>query len=98
MPTERLTVNVLEVDGRSGPPVLFVHGNVSSSLFWQPGRPGAVLDRYAGAGGRYQEVVVAEAAHSPHLDQPARFQAASPTTWRPADVRDSFKTGRGARP
>ena len=34
--TTRLTVNVLEIEGRSGVPVLFVHGNVSSSLFWQP--------------------------------------------------------------
>lgn len=33
--TKRLTVNVLEVEGRTGAPVLFVHGNVSSSLFWQ---------------------------------------------------------------
>jgi pimeloyl-ACP methyl ester carboxylesterase len=39
MPTSRLTVNVLEVAGRdpeNNTPVLFVHGNVSSSLFWQP--------------------------------------------------------------
>ena len=38
VPASRLTVNVLAVAGRdeSGPPVLFVHGNVSSSLFWQP--------------------------------------------------------------
>jgi pimeloyl-ACP methyl ester carboxylesterase len=36
MPTSRLTVAVFSVDGRSGPAVLFVHGNVSSSLFWQP--------------------------------------------------------------
>jgi pimeloyl-ACP methyl ester carboxylesterase len=36
VPTKRLTVNVLEVDGAAGEPVLFVHGNVSSSLFWQP--------------------------------------------------------------
>src|SRR3984957_25357 len=36
VPTSRLTVNVLEVAGRTGPAVLFVHGNVSSSLFWQP--------------------------------------------------------------
>ena len=35
VPTARLTVNVLEVAGRAGVPVLFVHGNVSSSLFWQ---------------------------------------------------------------
>src|SRR6476660_2559677 len=34
--TSRLTVNVLEIHGRTGDPVLFVHGNVSSSLFWQP--------------------------------------------------------------
>jgi len=36
MPTSRLTVAVLSVAGRTGPAVLFVHGNVSSSLFWQP--------------------------------------------------------------
>ena len=36
MPTNRLTVNVLSVPGRTGPAVLLVHGNVSSSLFWQP--------------------------------------------------------------
>jgi pimeloyl-ACP methyl ester carboxylesterase len=39
VPTSRLTVGFLSVAGRSGPDspaVLFVHGNVSSSLFWQP--------------------------------------------------------------
>ena len=36
MATNRLTAGVLSVTGRTGPPVLFVHGNVSSSLFWQP--------------------------------------------------------------
>jgi pimeloyl-ACP methyl ester carboxylesterase len=36
VPTDRLTVNILEIDGRQGIPVLLVHGNVSSSLFWQP--------------------------------------------------------------
>lgn len=42
VPTSRLTVNVLSRDGQDrqagqdGRPVLFVHGNVSSSLFWQP--------------------------------------------------------------
>jgi pimeloyl-ACP methyl ester carboxylesterase len=36
MPTSRLTTAVLSVTGRAGDPVLFVHGNVSSSLFWQP--------------------------------------------------------------
>ncbi|MFI6446218.1 alpha/beta fold hydrolase [Kitasatospora sp. NPDC050543] len=33
--TSRLTVNILEIEGRSGEPVVFVHGNVSSALFWQ---------------------------------------------------------------
>ena len=36
VPTARLTQNVLETERTDGPPVLFVHGNVSSSLFWQP--------------------------------------------------------------
>ena len=36
VPTSRLAVSVLSVAGRTGQPVLFVHGNVSSSLFWQP--------------------------------------------------------------
>src|SRR5580693_7656074 len=35
VPTSRLTVAVRSVTGRTGPAVLFVHGNVSSSLFWQ---------------------------------------------------------------
>jgi pimeloyl-ACP methyl ester carboxylesterase len=35
VPTDRLTMNVLEVPGRDGEPVVFLHGNVSSSLFWQ---------------------------------------------------------------
>jgi pimeloyl-ACP methyl ester carboxylesterase len=34
--TSRLTVAVLSVTRRTGPAVLFVHGNVSSALFWQP--------------------------------------------------------------
>lgn len=34
--TPQHAINVLEVAGRDGIPVLFVHGNVSSSLFWQP--------------------------------------------------------------
>jgi hypothetical protein len=33
VPTGRLTVAMLSVTGREGPAVLFVHGNVSSSLF-----------------------------------------------------------------
>jgi pimeloyl-ACP methyl ester carboxylesterase len=36
VPTSRLTANVLSVASAApdGQPVLFVHGNVSSSLFW----------------------------------------------------------------
>jgi pimeloyl-ACP methyl ester carboxylesterase len=36
LPASRLTTAVLSAEGRAGQPVLFVHGNVSSSLFWQP--------------------------------------------------------------
>jgi len=37
LPTSRLKINVLSVAGRDGgDAVLFVHGNVSSALFWQP--------------------------------------------------------------
>ncbi|WP_308191751.1 alpha/beta fold hydrolase [Kitasatospora humi] len=32
--TARSTVNYAEIEGRSGEPVLFVHGNVSSAAFW----------------------------------------------------------------
>lgn len=35
VPTPRLEINVLEVDGRDGVPLILVHGNVSSNLFWQ---------------------------------------------------------------
>lgn len=35
VPTDRLTVHLLEVPGQTGAPVIFVHGNVSSSVFWQ---------------------------------------------------------------
>ncbi|GAB2694615.1 alpha/beta fold hydrolase [Kitasatospora kifunensis] len=34
--TSRLTVNYAELEGRTGEPVLLVHGNVSSSAFWWP--------------------------------------------------------------
>jgi pimeloyl-ACP methyl ester carboxylesterase len=34
-----------------------------------------VLDRYRAAGGRYEEHVLADCGHSPHLERPAEFQA-----------------------
>ena len=36
----------------------------------------AVLDRYAAAGGRYDEVVVEGAGHSPHVERPEEFREA----------------------
>jgi pimeloyl-ACP methyl ester carboxylesterase len=36
----------------------------------------AVLDRYATGGGRYTEVVVADCAHSPHIEKPEEFRTA----------------------
>ncbi len=36
----------------------------------------AVLDRYAANGGHYEEVVIADAGHSPFLEKPAEFNAA----------------------
>lgn len=36
----------------------------------------AVLDRYAAAGGRYDEVVVDGAGHSPHVERPEEFRDA----------------------
>ncbi|MEV4558715.1 alpha/beta hydrolase [Kitasatospora sp. NPDC049285] len=34
--TDRLTVSHAEIEGRTGEPVVLVHGNVSSSAFWHP--------------------------------------------------------------
>jgi len=36
----------------------------------------AVLDRYAANGGRYQEVVITDVGHSPHIEQPEAFMVA----------------------
>jgi pimeloyl-ACP methyl ester carboxylesterase len=36
----------------------------------------AVLDRYAAAGGTYDEVVLADTGHSPHIEKPAEFDGA----------------------
>jgi len=40
------------------------------------GQMRAVLDQYRANGGQYQEVVLTECGHSPHVEQPAAFQAA----------------------
>lgn len=36
----------------------------------------AVLEQYQAKGGSFQEVVIADAAHSPHIEKPAEFMAA----------------------
>ncbi|MFT3766095.1 MAG: alpha/beta hydrolase [Minicystis sp.] len=36
----------------------------------------AVLDRYASAGGRYREVVIADAGHTPYVEKPEEFMRA----------------------
>jgi ABC-type branched-subunit amino acid transport system ATPase component/pimeloyl-ACP methyl ester carboxylesterase len=36
----------------------------------------AVLDRYTASGGRYQEVVVPDCGHSPHIEKPDEFRRA----------------------
>jgi pimeloyl-ACP methyl ester carboxylesterase len=40
------------------------------------GQMRALLDAYAGRGGRYEELVFADCVHSPHLERPAQFLAA----------------------
>ncbi|MBK7215998.1 MAG: alpha/beta hydrolase [Candidatus Promineofilum sp.] len=40
------------------------------------GQTRAVLERYQANGGRYQEVVIADAGHSPHIEQPQAFMKA----------------------
>ena len=39
-------------------------------------RARAVLDKYQANGGSYREVVIADAGHSPHVEQPEAFMAA----------------------
>lgn len=36
----------------------------------------AVLDSYAANGGHYQEVIIADAGHSPHIEKPTEFMDA----------------------
>src|ERR1039458_9607989 len=71
--TRRLTVAVLSVTGGTGPAVLFVHGNVSSSLFWQPTML-ALAGQYRGPGWRGQ----ADEALSTLAGVADRFSAGCP--------------------
>jgi pimeloyl-ACP methyl ester carboxylesterase len=36
----------------------------------------AVLDKYSANGGSYQELMITDAAHSPHIEKPGEFMAA----------------------
>jgi hypothetical protein len=49
------------------------------------GQTRAVLDRYAAAGGRYQEIVFAGCGHSPHVEDSQRFAAVLAQALRSAD-------------
>jgi pimeloyl-ACP methyl ester carboxylesterase len=40
------------------------------------GQMRAVLDAYAARGGRYNEIVIPDTAHSPHIEKPTEFMAA----------------------
>ena len=96
--TGRLGMAVLSVTRRSGDPVLFVHGNVSSSLFWQPTmlappdayRPLAVDLR--GYGETDPEPVDAPTA------APRRSQAADRSFLRGVRRQPSQASGPRARP
>jgi pimeloyl-ACP methyl ester carboxylesterase len=35
----------------------------------------AVLERYAAAGGKFTEVLIADTAHGPHIEKPEEFNA-----------------------
>ena len=68
----------------------FLDFGTLGSLGYVPGWPGAdiypsqpmvsqmraLLDQYQAAGGRYDEVVIAECGHSPHIEKPEEFQQA----------------------
>ena len=68
----------------------FLDFGTLGSLGYEPGWPGAevypsqpmvsqmraVLDGYKAAGGRYDEVVIADCGHSPHLEKPEEFRRA----------------------
>ncbi|HMA35781.1 MAG TPA: alpha/beta hydrolase [Chloroflexia bacterium] len=49
----------------------------------------ALLDAYRAAGGQYEETVIADCGHSPHIEHPATFQAALRAHLAAADGRSS---------
>jgi pimeloyl-ACP methyl ester carboxylesterase len=55
-----------------------------------------VLDEYQAAGGSYAEVVIADAGHSPHIEQPAQFQEAFFAHLRAASIRAPLAAPRAA--
>ncbi|MGE5589692.1 MAG: alpha/beta fold hydrolase [Bacillota bacterium] len=92
--TDRLQVHYREAGSGSGTPVVLVHGNVSSSAFWDdlmlalpPGQTRHVLDRYAANGGRYTEVIVPNAGHSPHIERQQDVVERLKVHWAAAEPR-----------
>ncbi|MEH1013926.1 alpha/beta fold hydrolase [Micromonospora sp. CPCC 206060] len=56
------------------------------------GQTRAVLDRYAAAGGRYREVVLAGCGHCPHLERPVEFVAELLDLTTPGDISHAVST------
>ena len=83
--TSRLTVNMLSIPDRTGPAVLFVHGNVSSSLFWQP--------MMLALPEEYQPLALDLRGFGDTDDEPidaTRGCAILPTTWPPPSWRSAW--------
>jgi pimeloyl-ACP methyl ester carboxylesterase len=82
--TTRLTVAVLSIADRSGQAVLFAHGNVSSSLFWQP--------TMLALPGPYRPLAIDMRGFGDSDPEPARIgDDHYPGTSRPADACPSHR-------
>lgn len=87
--TSRLRTHYAIGGTEDGVPVVFVHGNVSSSVFFEDTlaalpdlRGGGTKDvsgtpcwsDYAATGGVYREEVIPDCGHSPHVEKPEEFR------------------------
>ncbi len=66
--TGRLAMNVLSTERSDGEAIYPPQPMVTQTR--------AVLERYQSRGGGYREVVIANAGHSSHIEQPQRFREA----------------------
>ena len=90
MPTNRLTVNVLAIPDRTGPAVLFVHGNVSSSLFWQP--------MMLALPGSYRPLAIDLRGFGDTDERYGRIDAPGGPTWAPSARSPAGPGSRPGRP